>query len=394
MPEIEEAICTRVFAIADAGEMEDPGYAAGVRAAVGTALLYGIEALESDDRLPPPVPTELLAQARLAASNAISLDRVLRRYFTGYALLSNFVVEEVERAGVSGRGRATRYLQMQTRVLEHLSDAIAEEYHRCTELQVAGSQERLERTVEALLADQMVDTSELAYDFSGWHLAAIAWGVDAENACRSLATRLDRQLLLLPRGDGTAWAWLGARRPVAVERVSETLGDLAVESSIAIGDPASGLAGWRRSHRQARAAMPIALREPRQLTRYVDVALLASIAQDDLLRTTLRMTYLAPFDDERDGGAVSRKTLRAYLQTGQNASSAAAILGVDRHTIANRLRQVEDRIGRPLSSCTTEMTLALRLEELGLSRRVEPATSAAGTSSTLAPPAVLSAPKR
>jgi hypothetical protein len=393
MPEIEEAVCTRVFALAGAREMADPAYAAGVRAAVGTALAYGIEAFESAEEPPPPVPTDLLTQARLAASHAISLDKVLRRYFTGYAVLSSFVVEEVERAGSPARGSATRFLQMQTRLLEHLTDAITEEYRRCTGLQIASSRERRERTVDELLEGNIVDTSELTYDFNAWHVAAIAWGAGAEDACRALANRLDRQILLVPREDGTVWAWLGGRRRPSVDP-SEPLDGLVVDASVAIGDPAQGIAGWRRSHRQAKVTMPVALCEPQTLTRYADVALVASAAQDDLLRTTLHLTYLAPLDDERDGGAISRQTLCAYLRTGQNASSAAALLGVDRHTVANRLRAIENRIGRPLASCITEIGLGLRLEQLGLLSSAEAQRPAGAALADLVRPPVLSAPNR
>ena len=45
--------------------------------------------------------------------------------------------------------------------------------------------------------------------------------------------------------------------------------------SSAIGEPGKGLDGWRLTHRQAQAAMRIALRRPQRLTRYADVALLA-----------------------------------------------------------------------------------------------------------------------
>ena len=355
--------------------MADPGYAAGVRAAIGTALAYGIEALEAADELPPPIPIDLLAQAGRAASHGVSLDTVLRRYFTGYAFLSKFVVEEVERAGPSAQGQATRYLRIQTRVLEHLTDAIANEYHRCAALQTTGSREQRSRAIDDLLAGQMVDTSHLTYDFNAWHLGVVAHGVGADASCRALAKMLDRQILLVPRDDDTVWAWLGGRGRPSHEPL-DALADIVVDASLAIGDPAGGLAGWRQSHWQAKAAMLIALREPRPVTRYVDVALVASVARDDLLRTALRMIYLTPLEEDRDGGAVARQTLRAYLQTGQNASSAAALLGVDRHTVANRLRGIEDRIGRPLHTCITEIDLALRLERLDLLPDAEPAPPA------------------
>lgn len=42
------------------------------------------------------MPVALLAQARLAASNGVSLDKVLRRYFLGYLILGDFVVAGLE----------------------------------------------------------------------------------------------------------------------------------------------------------------------------------------------------------------------------------------------------------------------------------------------------------
>ena len=58
------------------------------------------------------------------------------------------------------------------------------------------------------------------------------------------------------------------------------------------------------------------------------------------------------------------KTLRAYLAADRNATSAAAALGVNRNTIAERLRAIEATLGRPLSACGPELEAALRLAEL------------------------------
>ena len=50
-----------------------------------------------------------------------------------------------------------------------------------------------------------------------------------------------------------------------------------------VGEPGEGLVGWRLSHRQAKAALPIAERRGQAILRYADVALLASILRDDLV---------------------------------------------------------------------------------------------------------------
>jgi DNA-binding PucR family transcriptional regulator len=60
---------------------------------------------------------------------------------------------------------------------------------------------------------------------------------------------------------------------------------------------------------------------------------------------------------------VLRQTLRAYFAAERNASSAAAALGVARHTIENRLRKIEERLDRRLSTCLAELEVALRVEE-------------------------------
>jgi DNA-binding PucR family transcriptional regulator len=86
--------------------------------------------------------------------------------------------------------------------------------------------------------------------------------------------------------------------------------------------------------------------------------------QDDLLATSLREIYLAPLAGQRGGGEALIRTLRAYFDAQRNVSSAAAVLGVKRHTVTNRLRTVEDLLNRPLATCANEIDAVLRLEEM------------------------------
>jgi DNA-binding PucR family transcriptional regulator len=78
----------------------------------------------------------------------------------------------------------------------------------------------------------------------------------------------------------------------------------------------------------------------------------------------LRSIYLSPLDSDPDGGEAARETLNAYFASGRHVSSAAAKLGVKRHTVTRRLRAVEKRLGRTLSTCSTEMEVAIKLERL------------------------------
>jgi DNA-binding PucR family transcriptional regulator len=110
-------------------------------------------------------------------------------------------------------------------------------------------------------------------------------------------------------------------------------------------------------------AFPLARPRRTPVIRYSEVALAATVLQDDLLASSLRQLYLDPLAEERDGGQCLRETLRAYLAAGGNASSAAAALGVHRRTVTSRLITIEERIGRPVDDATAELETALQLHE-------------------------------
>ena len=359
--EIEEALLTRTYAIADPSEIADPEYAQGLRAAVSAALEYAFEGIERGEERVPPVPTVLLAQARLAARNGVPLDTVLRRYFAGYSLLSYFIVEEVGDGDLMRGPELQRQLASQAALFDRLLAAISEEHMRESETLHLSSEQRRTERVERLLAGELVETSGLTYEFGGWHLGLVASGAGAERAIRELAAGTDCRLLLLRREEEMLWAWLGARQRIDPAEPSRSASRPDADSVLAIGEPGEGLAGWRLTHRQAAAALTIARRGGEATVRYADVALLASVLQDDLLAISLRQLYLAPLEEGRDDGALLRRTLLSYFEHERNAASAAAALGVTRQTVNNRLRMIEEKIGRPIGRCASELEIALRL---------------------------------
>jgi sugar diacid utilization regulator len=190
-------------------------------------------------------------------------------------------------------------------------------------------------------------------------------GEGARELTAELARSLDRRLLAVRREEEPIWAcWLGGRGPLEAERAMRALGDLCPDGVfVTLGEPGEGLSGWRFSHRQAKAALAVAERGGRPVVRYAEVALLASILRDDLIATSLRQLYLEPLEAARDGGEVARETLRAYFAAGQNTSSTAAALGVDRRTVGNRLNAIEALLGRSLRDCATDLEIALRLDD-------------------------------
>lgn len=361
--EIEEAIVTRVFALADPSPAVAPEHAEGLRSAVRIALDHGLAGIERGEWRPPPIPPLLFDQVRFAARSGIRLDTVLRCYFAGYMLLGDFLTREAEEDSSLQGPPLSRLLRDLAILFDRLLAAVGEEHTREAQRRTISVQQRRAELVRWLLDGELVDAAELAYDFEAHHIAAIAKGPRAPEAFRDVADRLDRRLLLLGREGGIVWAWLGGRRLLDFDELERCIcSDWPPQVSLAFGEPAQGLAGWRLTHRQAKAALPIASRSQSRFVRYADIALLASMLKDDLLATSLRKLYLAPLARERDGGEALRETLRAYFATGRHISSTASALGTSRQTVAKRLRTVEERLSRPLDVCGADLEAALRLE--------------------------------
>ncbi len=398
-----DELVREIFARVRAGALAGPGdegaeYVEGLRATVVAAVEYvleGIERGEEDGSPPTPIPAVAAEQARRAARTGVSLETVLRRYMVGHTLFEQFVMDEADRGGENEippterealRGALRGALRTQAAVLDRLLEKMAGEYG--DELKRIGRspERRRAQRVRRLLAGGAVEGHAAAgagldYELEDrWHLGVIATGPGAAQAVRELAVSADRRLLSVAQGGESVWAWLGGKDRFAVgdvERVigigshppADGIGSHPPEGLVlALGEPAQGVEGWRLTHRQAQAALVVALRRRglggEVVTRYADVALLASALKDELLGRTLIDVYVAPLEDARGGGQVLLHTLRAYLAAEYSASSAAAALGVARKTVASRLRTIEKRLGRSLHPSPAELKVALLLDEL------------------------------
>jgi DNA-binding PucR family transcriptional regulator len=366
--EIEAAVLIRIRAVPDTSPVAGPEYTEAFRTAIAAALDYALAGIDSTGRDPAPVPVALLLQARIAARKGVELDTLLRRYFAGYTLLGDFLIEEAGRAGLIEEAALSPLLRSQAALFDRLLAAVTEEYRRET-TQPSSSDQRRAALVGRLLVGELLDpstlTAEFAYELDQFHLGATALGPKSAQTLQEAARALGLRAMLVRRGEDSVWAWFGSRQALDAERLRALLiAHLPAGLALALGEPGAGLEAWRLSHRQALAALPIALRRPGTPVRYAEVALQASMLRDEVLVASLRELYLVPLQQMRDGGAMARETLRAYFEANRNVSSAAAALGVSRPTISSRLRAIEKALGCHLASASEELTLALRIEEL------------------------------
>jgi hypothetical protein len=364
--EIEQAALARALGVKEPPEAISPEYLEGLRGAVAAAVDYGIASARGEDtRL--EAPPALIAQARLAARWGIGLDTVLRRYLAGFTLMSEFVLQEAEADPSLAGAAVNRALRDQAADFDRLLAAVSREYAGAREGRARARGQRLAERVEKLLTGEPVDVSELPYDIDMSHLAAVASGAPAPLALRELAGALGGRLLEVDRGEGVVWGWLGRRDPVEPSEAQSSLASIELPGvRIATGEPGTGIEGWRRSHRQARAAWQVALRGRLDRARYADVALPAAILQDDLLAASLRDLYILPLRSGRYSERTLLETLRAYFAADRNATSAAAALGISRQTVFNRLRSSEALLDRKLEDCAADLDVALRFADLCL----------------------------
>jgi hypothetical protein len=360
--EIEQAILARIDVVPGNAATEGDELTEGRRRAVSAGVSHGLAGIEQGGDPTGPIPAALFAQARMAARSGITPDVALRRYFAGYTVFSDFIVEAVEDSIPLKIPALGSVLHTQAARFERLVVAVMGEYTRERGHRRPPERRQVEQ-VKKLLAAEPVDPNELAYELDAWHIGAIARGAAAESTLREVALAADRRLLLVCPDSETVWAWLGGRRRAMAEEIARRIYAAGpTDALVALGEPARGIEGWRLTHQQASAALRIARRGAEGVVRYADVGLLASISQDAVLASSLRQLYLAPLSGGRDGGAGLRETLQAYFTAGRNISSAASALGVSRQTVGSRLRLIEKKLGRTLESCSPEVEVALRLE--------------------------------
>jgi hypothetical protein len=359
--EIERAIFARVRAVSEPTAHEDAEYLAGLRATVAAIVDYSLLGIALGEAWVDPIPAIASTQARRAARAGVGLDTVLLRYAAGHRLLGDVVIAE---AGKMHGDGLRHVLDEQGWLLERLIVAVSAEYKLAKQHAGLTSDQRHARCVERLLASEPVDASRLRYQLDASHLGVIATGVDAAEALRNIAARLECSLLLVDRREGTVWGWLGSQLSATAWGIKDALPAVEhLDVSYAVGEPGTHIEGFRKTHNQAQAARRVALCRPRKLTRYADTMLVSAALCDETLARSLTEIFLAPLASQRDGGAALRHTLRCYIDCDGNVSSTAAAMGIARHTVANRVRAAEQAMERAVHTCVAELDVALRLGE-------------------------------
>jgi len=176
--------------------------------------------------------------------------------------------------------------------------------------------------------------------------------------------RCEGKPIFIPQDEFSAWAWLplGSRPDIAVPGLSATGIGAADGIRFAIGTPAPGLPGFRRTHQQALSAQAVALAagpSGQLVTGFGEVAPLALMSgSTELLRFWVAETLGALADDDEHNARL-RDTLRVFLQENGSYKTTAERLTLHKNTVQYRVRKAEESLRRPIGPDRLQLELAL-----------------------------------
>ncbi|HLR99474.1 MAG TPA: helix-turn-helix domain-containing protein, partial [Mycolicibacillus parakoreensis] len=336
-------------------------------------------------------PAAALEYARRLAQRDISVNALVRGYRLGHRAALRAVIEAVRDPALDpALGALNPALGFA--VYDLIEDVSFDYIDRVTEQVVAGYQDERDQwlqtrstlralRVRELLAGGEVDvdamTTALRYPLQHRHLAVVVWCPDGceqagsavlEHLVRHLAATVDAPTapLFVAVDEVTGWGWIplpdAVTDPVAVLRAAIT----ADGPAVAVGRPLAGVAGFRRSHRQARAIRAVALSArpgAAPLIAITDpgVAVAALLGGDVEAAAGFVADQLGALAADTDADARLRHTLLVFLSAGSSYTAAAEQLHLHYNSVKYRVQRAVERRGRPLGSDRLDVEVALLL---------------------------------
>jgi hypothetical protein len=327
------------------------------------------------------LPPQAVDLAHSLARRGLDVGVLLKVYLAAHRGVFEHLGEVVDRLG-EGEPTGDEVLRFLWRradlwmddSVEALIESFYEERQRLHEGAVA----RRAEMIDTLLGGAEVTTEEasrnLGHPLSQWQTAYVVWTTLAEGAERLRPAASDvaralggRHTLTSAVGTRDLWCWTAtssAPDEADLTELAATLDDRDVH--LAVGVTARGVEGFRRSHREARAAQHVALqaRTTPRILRYRDVELLClAMERRDLLEGMVQRE-VGPLCGEDGSKTQIRETVLTYLTNRMNVEATAAALFIHPNTVRYRLGRAEEHLGHPLTVGAAQVQLALQYVDL------------------------------
>ncbi|QUR67169.1 PucR family transcriptional regulator [Mycobacterium spongiae] len=207
--------------------------------------------------------------------------------------------------------------------------------------------------------------ARLDYPLDRSHVAAILWSDqhDADHRYLDDAAAAFGHALGCPRpltviaGVDTRWVWVNDAAALDSDQIHEALADTP-HVRVAIGAPAPGIEGFRRSHLDAHATrqMLIRLRSPHRVASFPDVEMVALLTENfdganDFIKNTL--------GDFEAASPELHLAMRTFIKRNCNVSRAAHQLHMHRNSLVHRLETAQRLLPRSLDDNALEVAVAL-----------------------------------
>jgi DNA-binding PucR family transcriptional regulator len=331
-------------------------------------------------------PTAALEYARRLAQHGVPVNALVRAYRLGQRRMNELVFREVRETDMDQAIRVDVIEAITTTLYEYIdwiSQQVAavyeDERERWLENQNSVRALRVREIVAGKAINDVDATSDsIRYPLRWHHLAVVMWYPD-EGAQGDELARLQRFLrelgqatdvgsnpLFAAADQTTGWGWLPYRAapPNAVESVREFAGKRTDSPSVAIGTPASGVDGFRRSHREAQAARDVAVAGGAQRPTVVSASdpglAAAALLGCDIGATRVWVAdVLGELSADTENDARLRETLRVFLRCGSSYKQAAEELDLHFNTVKYRIGRAVARRGTPIEQDRLDVELAL-----------------------------------
>ena len=320
-------------------------------------------------------PPDAIAWAHELVHRGFDLSTLLRAYRLGHGLVEKRFDEMAAQLEIPADLRwrvsayATRYFFA---YVDSVCTQLVGDYEDERARWIRGAAAAQAELVTAILNGDRLDaraaTATLRYDVSRNHLAFIVWGEGQGGSLEAAASAVAAELgggptLTVQIGERSVWAW--TQWSGDGDEASRPLAPLDGHRA-AIGTPAAGLDGMRRSHDEARSARRVAeamAARPGSITRYRSSALAALLTVDPAEAARFAESQLGALAADDDGMTRLRATVRIYLEENLSPARTARRLGIHQNTVVYRVKRTEEILSRSLSDSRLELEVALRLSD-------------------------------
>jgi len=328
----------------------------------------------------PPVALDF---ARRLAQQGVPITAMLRAYRLGQAALVEHVLNAIAERGLSGADVAQASKALSAfgfSFIDTISEQVVAAYQVERDAWLRQRNASRFAKVQSVLNGKLVEGDDiekaLGFGLSRPHVGAVVWSDQeaADEADRlgrleryvaQLATALGaapRAVLSVAPDDATVWAWIPAA-DIDIDDLAHRMDEHRGALRAAIGEPASGVSGFRLTHHQARQAQSLAMAadpaDARPLLASSQLGPLALVASDaDGVRAWVH-NVLGGLAEDDENNARLRETVWAYLSSGSSPNTAAAELHLHKNTIQYRIRKAEEARGRPFEDGRLDVEVAL-----------------------------------